>query len=929
MKKLTISTLALVALFLVLSISLIAQKPIDHSVYNEWKELKNQKISNDGKFVAYELVPFKGDGQLCVYNTTSGETDTVWRGYKPKFSFNSEMLIYRIQPQFDTVRAATLKKVKKEKLPKDSLGIRILAEDRVFKFSKIKNYQLPESNSNWIAILLEAQNIQSDTVAADSLKPQKKSKKKEVDNLLILNPINGDSILITSVKHYSFSKNGTACATVQVKKDSIDSVTVAIYHTENQKLDTLISREGVSENIALSEDGKQLAFTFSSDTGSVKAYDLFYFDLKEKDRLHTVNYDVPNGAPKDWSVSKNGKLSFNETGTELYFGVAPNPEPETKDTLTEDEKVSVDIWNWKDPYLQPHQLKQLEKEKKRTHKAVYFPKKDAIYQLGSPDLESVSIDLKATGLLSLAYDNTPYRQQLSWEASRYRDVYLVNRSTGHRAKILDKVASAVSLSPNQKYVAWYAITDSSWYAYEIKTQKKVLLTDKCNINFYNEENDVPNEAGPHGMAGWTREGDLVVYDRYDLWRLDPSGKKPAENLTKGEGRNKDIRFRYVKLDKDLRSLPKAMLLSAFHERNKKSGFYTLKTGSGVLQQLLLDDYMFSKPIKAKEADLLIWTKQSFQEYPDLYLSHLDFTAEKPVSDANPQQRDFLWGSVKLVSWNNFDGDSLSGLLYKPANFDPDKKYPMLVYFYERYSDRLHKYHLPKPIRSVINFSYYTSNGYLIFVPDIIYKTGYPGPSAFNCIVSGTQALLNKYSFIDRNKLGIQGQSWGGYQAAYVITQTNMFRAAMAGAPVSNMTSAYGGIRWGSGLSRAFQYEETQSRIGGTLWEKRDLYILNSPLFFADQVQTPLLMMHNDKDGAVPWYQGIEFFNALRRLQQPVWMLVYNGAPHNLKRKADMVDLTIRMQQFFDFYLKDAAEPVWMKEGVPALQKGKAFGFETD
>jgi dipeptidyl aminopeptidase/acylaminoacyl peptidase len=190
-------------------------------------------------------------------------------------------------------------------------------------------------------------------------------------------------------------------------------------------------------------------------------------------------------------------------------------------------------------------------------------------------------------------------------------------------------------------------------------------------------------------------------------------------------------------------------------------------------------------------------------------------------------------------------------------------------------------------------------------------------------------MLNKYSFIDRERLGIQGQSWGGYQTAYIITQTNMFRAAMAGAPVSNMTSAYGGIRWGSGLSRAFQYEETQSRIGGTLWEKRDLYILNSPLFFADQIQTPLLMMHNDKDGAVPWYQGIEFFNALRRLHKPVWMLVYNGAPHNLKRTADMEDLTRRMQQFFDYYLKDAPEPIWMKEGIPALQKGKEFGFETD
>ena len=242
---------------------------------------------------------------------------------------------------------------------------------------------------------------------------------------------------------------------------------------------------------------------------------------------------------------------------------------------------------------------------------------------------------------------------------------------------------------------------------------------------------------------------------------------------------------------------------------------------------------------------------------------------------------------------------------------------------------MHRYYTPKPIRSVINFSYYVSNGYLLFIPDIVYSVGYPGPSAFDCIVSGTQTMCDKYPYIDRDRLGIQGQSWGGYQVAYLVTKTNMYRAAMAGAPVSNMTSAYGGIRWGSGMSRAFQYEQTQSRIGGNLWDKLPLYMLNSPLFSADRIETPLLIMHNDKDGAVPWYQGIELFNAIRRLDKPVWMLVYNGAPHNLKRRANSKDLTIRMQQFFDFYLKDAPEPIWMKDGVPAIKKGKTFGLEVE
>jgi dipeptidyl aminopeptidase/acylaminoacyl peptidase len=308
---------------------------------------------------------------------------------------------------------------------------------------------------------------------------------------------------------------------------------------------------------------------------------------------------------------------------------------------------------------------------------------------------------------------------------------------------------------------------------------------------------------------------------------------------------------------------------------------------------------------------------------------LDFTDPAKLSEANPQQLDYKWATRELVEWVTFNGDTMQGMLIKPEDFDPDKEYPMLVYFYERSTNRFNWYAAPKPSRSIINLTTYPSNGYIVFVPDIKYKVGYPGPSAYDCIVSGTQAMCDRYEFIDRNNLGIQGQSWGGYQTAYIITQTDMYKAAMAGAPVSNMTSAYGGIRWGTGRSRAFQYEETQSRIGSTLWERRDLYILNSPLFFADQINTPLLMMHNDEDGAVPWYQGIEFFNALRRLDKPVWMLVYNNAPHNLKRRADMEDLTVRMRQFFDHYLKGAPEPVWMKTGVPALKKGKEFGLELE
>jgi dipeptidyl aminopeptidase/acylaminoacyl peptidase len=266
------------------------------------------------------------------------------------------------------------------------------------------------------------------------------------------------------------------------------------------------------------------------------------------------------------------------------------------------------------------------------------------------------------------------------------------------------------------------------------------------------------------------------------------------------------------------------------------------------------------------------------------------------------------------------------VLYKPEGFDPAQKYPMMVYFYERLSDNLHNYVTPSAGGSSINIAFYVSRGYLVYTPDIPYRDGYPGESAFKAVVPGVLDLVDQ-GFVDPDRIGVQGHSWGGYQIAYMITKTNIFAAAEAGAPVSNMISAYGGIRWSSGLSRMMQYEHGQSRIGGTLWEAPIQYIENSPIFWANKVETPLLMLHNDQDGAVPWEQGIEYFVALRRLAKPVWLFNYNGEDHGLRRAANRKDWTIRMQQFFDHYLKDAPPAVWMVEGVPALLKGRTLGTD--
>ena len=228
---------------------------------------------------------------------------------------------------------------------------------------------------------------------------------------------------------------------------------------------------------------------------------------------------------------------------------------------------------------------------------------------------------------------------------------------------------------------------------------------------------------------------------------------------------------------------------------------------------------------------------------------------------------------------------------------------------------------------IVRSSGFVSNGYVVFFPNISYGTGHPGKDAFDYVVSGAKSLIAKYKWVDAKRIGLEGHSWGGYQIAYIITKTDMFKAAWAGAPVVNMTSAYGGIRYGTGISRQFQYEHTQSRIGKNLWEALPQYMESSPLFSLNKVKTPVVILHNDNDDAVPYTQGIEMFTALKRLGKPSWLISYNGEPHGVILRKNRKDLAIRFDQFFGWLLKDEKPARWLTDGVPAVKKGKDWGID--
>lgn len=423
------------------------------------------------------------------------------------------------------------------------------------------------------------------------------------------------------------------------------------------------------------------------------------------------------------------------------------------------------------------------------------------------------------------------------------------------------------------------------------------------------------------------EDNFIVSSEFDIWNYSLETKK-LTCLTENEGALNDIRLSLTKWESDSVYIDlNDCYVRGLNTKTKGNHVFSFQNHNGHLdfREVYQTDHIITTLLKSKNNKQIMLRKMSISQYPEISLLDSSFSDEKIISNTNPQQKDYNWATVELVKWKGYDGTSLEGLVYKPEDFDPTKKYPLIIYYYELNADNLHNHNAPRPSSSSINPVEYASAGYLVFIPDIRYKAGYPAKSAYNCIMSGTDHLIKNFP-VDSLKMGLQGQSWGGYQTAQLITMTKRYAAAMAGAPVGNMFSAYGGIRWGSGLNRQFQYESTQSRIGKTIWEAQDAYIENSPLFHLPNVSTPLLLMHNDMDGSVPWYQSIEIYNGMRRLNKPCWLLNYNNDDHNLTKMPNKMDLSIRMRQFFDHFLMNEQAPLWILEGVKATEKGKITGY---
>ncbi len=932
MKDLRIVRFAFALVALCLAFAGVAQKkPLDHSVYDSWRSIRNQTLSKDGRWALWVEAPQVGDAELLVAPTTGGEPRRLPRPSTPRFTSDSRYVVFLTVPPEEEMKKARQEKRKPKDMPRNSLTILDLSSGDVQTIESVQSFSLPEKDQGWL--LYRPYAFDEETNQAESKEEEKKEEaaqepqhrkgQRPGSEYVLRHIATGEEIKLSYLTDFEWFEDGGRFAyVVSSKNPSEDGV--YIFDVTKKQAQPIV--QGIGEYKALALHSKTGRIYFTSDHETY---------TEEKPTRKSYLYDggavreiqLNDGIEEGFVYAERSSVRFSESGDRILFEVEPKkPEEEKpKEPTSDDEKVVVDIWHWQDPWLQPMQLLRANQEKNRTFTCLYDLAKRRSVQLETPTLPDVNVG-DGDGVWAVGSSDLPYRQLLSWDQTYY-DIYLVNLETGDATLVMQKSADIPRLSPSGRWITWYQEDEGNWYAMDVAARIPINLTEAIAVPFFNELSDYPAYPSSYGSAGWTQnDEEFLIYDRYDIWAVDPTGKRPARCLTDGYGRRWEIQLRVLNLNRDEEGLDPSQpwLLSAFSERTKQSGFYRLK--GAVLQKLIMEDKRFGNPQKADDADVLLLTREDFQEFPNLWATDSNLQRFTRLSDANPQQSEYLWGTEELVSWLSNDGIPLQGILLKPENFDPTEKYPMIVYFYERLSDNLHRYYAPSPGSSSINPTFYVSRGYVIFMPDIPYKVGFPGESAANAILPGVQSIIRR-GFVDPKRIGIQGHSWGGYQVAYLITRTNMFACAEAGAPVSNMFSAYGGIRWGSGMSRMFQYEKTQSRIGGTIWEMPLRFIENSPIFWLDKVETPLLILHNDQDGAVPWYQGIELFTGLRRLGKPAWMFNYNGEDHGLTKRVNRVDWTIRLQQFFDHFLKGEPAPVWLEEGIPATKKGEDLGLE--
>jgi dienelactone hydrolase len=653
--------------------------------------------------------------------------------------------------------------------------------------------------------------------------------------------------------------------------------------------------------------------------------------------------------PKDMVISEKGALSWSEDLSKVFFAIKEQEKEPERRRDDAPPVANVDIWHWKDDRLQSVQMIRAPQDRNFTYQAAVAPGTGKFVRLtdeGMRNLQLTRNDAWGVGRDERAYVS-------DWQETR-ADFYRVNTSTGERTLMFKAQGQTLGLSPDSKHFLYWK--DGQVWDYVIETGENKNLTQRAPVSFVDKEYDHPGTKPSYGVAGFSKDGRGVILNhQYDIY-FQPYDGSPAQNLTGGAGAKDEIRFRYQSLggegdavvttrpedDQDFDEesdaagddrqgfgpggrqqdryidLSKPVLLTAFGQWTKKAGYYELNGKE--LRPLIYDDKSFGGIVKAKNMDRLLFTMATFADFPNYYLSDTKFAGPKRITDANPQQAEYKWGHRILFDFTNKAGVRLQGTLAIPDDYVQGQRLPMLVNFYEKNSQNLHSYTAPAYASSP-QFAGFVSQGYLVMQPDIHFNTRTSHSDMLECVEAAVQKVIDM-GYADPKRIGLHGHSYSGQGSAYISTQSKMFAAIVAGAAATDLISDFDQL-WKTNGTNQHRYDiYGQGRFGTNPFDDLQLFIGQSALFHARTMNTPLLLLHGTDDGSVEWLQAIEFYNALRFNGKPVILLSYPGEAHGLRNLENQKDFLVRIQQFYDHYLKGKPAPDWMTNGVPFIKKGK-------
>lgn len=886
------SKLALSIIFIGLSlISFGQKKDLKIEDYAKWQNLGAYTVSENGSWTSWHVRLVDGDDTLYVKNIESDKSYKYALSTNQTFSSDARWL--SMQVNYSEKDQEKMRENKKE--IKNKLRLLNLASGEERIFNDIQSSQFSKNGKH---LLMSAY-------------PDKTTKTRDI---YLVNLEDGAIKSFGNIKEYAINKNGDWLAYIIDSKAKLGNG-IELFDLNTYNLKTINSDTTTYSDLNWEKEGKAFSFLKAfSDTGFVEDNHILFAvtDLYGSQKVKEFKPSGNPAIPDNMRIRETYTPIFSEDMSILYFGVYVWTKKDKDRGKNEDKLPGVDIWHWKDDPIQPRQ--QVTYSRAEANFTYMFA-----WNINTDNIVRISDDEFKTPRLTGDGKNVIVRSDLAYKPqfrTALRDFYIVDAITGVKTEIIKGFSAIYGSSPGGKFL--YYFKDKAWWLYDIAANKHKNMTSGINVDLWNIRDDHPVEIKPpFGFGGWYKdENSFLVYDEYDIWKVYSDGSQP-QLLT--EGRENEIRYRVARLDYENNYLKSSedLYISATGDKSKWSGYSKISV-KGKFKDLIYNNEAISGLRKAKKAEKFLFTKQTYSDSPDIFIAGMDLKKPVQVSATNLQQKDYFWGRSELVEYTNRDGKKMQGALYYPANYQEGKKYPMIVYIYEIRSTGVHRYVSPSDA-SAYNTSNYTSSGFFIFQPDIVYKTNHPGESAVDCVVPAVEEVL-KTGMIDKDKIGIMGHSWGAYQTSFIITQTDLFTAAVAGAPLIDMISMYNEIYWNSGSPNQGIFETSQGRLREPWWDIMDEYMDNSPMFNAGNIKTPLLVAFGNKDGAVDWHQGIEMYTTMRRMEKPYIMLVYDGENHGLRKKENRKDYCKKTREFFEHMLLGKDAETWIIEGKTLMQK---------